>query len=116
MGLLPVGLEFAENVSNVVQQIDGRKDGSNRFQGTDFFSECYKSMSPKDKVWYALIYCVWHELQGEYRFAYKVTINNERGEILALAKRLSSSDWEAIGVSVGVKGTLARERVMSIFL
>jgi hypothetical protein len=115
LALLPVGLEFAENVTNVTQQIEGKCAGSNRFQGVDFFEECFNSMSGRDRQWYALLYCAEHQLDGESLLTFRLTIKPELRSIRTLARRLSANDWTDIGVCLGVDAHLARKRVIGVF-
>lgn len=111
LGLLPIGLEFAENAGNVTRQIDGKVKGSNRFQGLDFFEECFNSMSGNDRVWYALLYCAHHQLDGESLLTFRLATQPEKHSIAALSHRLSNADWHLIGQCLGIDGLVARNRV-----
>jgi len=115
LGLLPIGLEFAENASNVTRRIDGKVKGRNRFQGMDFFLECFNSMSGNDRVWYALLYCAHHQLDGESLLTYRIVTRPEKHNISALANRLNIADWHSIGQCLGVEGSVASQRVKGVF-
>ncbi len=115
LALVPIGLEFAENVSNVTKQIDGKGAGSNRFQGIDFFVESFNSMSKQERPWYAVLYCAQHQLDGECLLTFRITTKSEITAIRVLARRLKVTDWAEIGVCLGVDGQLARRRVNGTF-
>jgi hypothetical protein len=115
LALLPIGLEFAENVTNVTRRIDGKGGASNRFQRVDFFSECYNSMSGQERIWYALLYCAQHQLDGESLLTYRIVTMSDSGSVVALAHRLRESDWQSIGVCLGVEGSIASRRVKGVF-
>ena len=115
LALLPIGLEFTENVTNVTKQIDGKGAVSNRFQGIDFFVESFNSMSKQERPWYAILYCAQHQLDGEYLLTFRITTKSEIPAIRALARRLKGTDWAEVGVCLGVDGQLARRRVNGVF-
>jgi len=115
LALLPIGLEFAENVTNVTKRIEGKSAGSNRFQGVDFFEECFNSMLGRDRQWYALLYCAQHQLDGESLLTFRLTTKPELTAIRTLARRLKTDDWKDVGVCLGVDGQLARQRVNGVF-
>lgn len=115
LSLLPVGLEYAENVENTTRLIDHDGKGSNRFSGVDFFIECYNTLSGREKIWYALLYSVEHQLEGESLLTFRMATQAEHPVIRTLANRLTMDDWNSIGIALGIKGPIARERVLGVF-
>lgn len=113
---LPLGLEYAEVVSNAVGKIEGRRGGgSNRFSGVDYFSECYARMSKRDRVWYAILCSAGHRLDGETLLTFRLAVQSELKEIQAQIRRLTPQQWNDIGLVVWVDGRDARRRVRGTF-
>jgi hypothetical protein len=96
-------------------RIDGAKSGSNRFQGIDFFLECFNSMNAQDRAWYALLYCAHHQLDGEYLLTFRIATKPEGDAIRAIAHRLTVADWRSLAICLGVDASLARKRVHGVF-
>jgi hypothetical protein len=113
--MLPIGLEYAETASNLVEEMDKGGGGSNRFTGVDFFRESFNTMPEKQRVWYAILYCAWHQLDGERLGAFRSVTSNDLRAIELRARRLTRNDWASIGRLLGVDGSKARERVYGVF-
>jgi hypothetical protein len=115
LSLLPVGLEYAENVENTTRLIDHDGKGSNRFSGVDFFKECYSTLSGREKIWYAILYSAEHQLDGEILLTFRIATQAEHSVIRKFANRFTMDDWNSIGMALGVNGSLARQRVLGVF-
>ena len=113
IAMLPLGLETGENLDNVIAHIEGRKR-TNRFVGIDFFPECYQTLSPHSRQWYAIFYCAGHKLEGEYISTVRMAIREDRAQILLKMTGLTPADWRAIGTVLVTDPALARKRAYGV--
>ncbi len=115
MPMLPMGLEYAENLNWTIRRITGRKEVPTKFSGESLYMPYYPMMAEEDRVWYAISYSATTRLDGEKGCNFAYTTMRDRAAIQRAVKKLTAKDWKDLAEAWGVEMKLAKQQVFAAF-